>query len=263
MKNVDLCIFLTYNNKNGGIKMFFAKPGEYEACGMFSTGHFILLAISFFAICIAVYFTKNMKKDNILKIIRISTIFLWILEITKIIFNFAIGNANKPNTYIPLYFCSLILYAGIFSGYGKGLLKRVGDVFIATGAIIGGIVFLVYPSTSIVTYPLFHFISLQSFILHSIMVYLGILVNITGYVKLEKKDILYYAILIVLIGVVAYIFNLFFDSNLMFVSNNFPGTPIEFLYNNTGIFFPVVMILAQAILPFYIVYGIVNLFKCN
>jgi uncharacterized membrane protein YwaF len=249
--------------------MFFAKPGEYEACGMFSTGHFVLLGISFLIICIATYFTRNLKKENVLKIIRISTVFLWVLEIIKIVFNLSIGNANKPNTYIPLYYCSLILYAGIFSGFCKGKLKQVGDVFIATGAIVGGLVFLVYPSTSIVTYPLFHYISLQSFILHTIMVYLGILVNVTGYVKLQYKDIIYYAGLIIIIGIVAYIFNLFFDSNLMFVSKNFPGTPIELVYNGTGAFFPVVIILVQAILPFYIIY-LIRLFvsfvgkqRCN
>ena len=26
--------------------MFFSKPGEYEPCGMFSVGHFILLVLA-------------------------------------------------------------------------------------------------------------------------------------------------------------------------------------------------------------------------
>ncbi|MCI9064036.1 MAG: YwaF family protein, partial [Clostridia bacterium] len=93
--------------------MFLAKPGEYEACGMYSIGHLILLIITVIGILIAIKFTKNKKNEQVTKIIRNITVFLWILEIIKIIFNLIVGNASNPNTYIPLYFCSMILYAGI------------------------------------------------------------------------------------------------------------------------------------------------------
>ena len=239
--------------------MFFAKPNEFEACGMFSIGHLILFISTILLISVALYFSRNMNKEQIKKTIKCITIVMWVLEIIKIIFNIIIGNISNPNTYIPLYFCSLILYAGILSSFCKGKLKRVGDVFLSTGGIIAGICFLVYPSTSITIYPIFHYISLQSFILHGAMIYLGILMNIKNYIDLEMKDIKYYFILIVIISVIAYIFNLVFDSNLMFISKNFPGTIIELIYNNTGILFPFVMILIQATLPFLVIYFIKNI----
>lgn len=244
--------------------MFFARPGVFAPCGIFSIKHFVLLAITFICIIIALKFTKNMEKSKIKKLIAIITIFLWILEIIKIGFNLSIGNASNPNTYIPLYFCSLILYAGLFSGFGKGKIKKIGDVFLSTGGIVAGVIFLVYPLTSLTTYPVFHFISIQSFVLHGLMVYIGLLILITNYVTLELKDIKYYAGLIIAISLIAYVFNLIFDSNLMFISKNYPGTYIETIYNITGVFFPVVMTLAQAILPFYIIYGIKKLVaKCR
>ena len=239
--------------------MFFSKSNEFEACGMFSIGHLILLISTILLISVALYFSRNMNKEQIKKTIKCITIVMWVLEIIKIIFNIIIGNISNPNTYIPLYFCSLILYAGILSSFCKGKLKRVGDVFLSTGGIIAGICFLVYPSTSITIYPIFHYISLQSFILHGAMIYLGILMNIKNYIDLEMKDIKYYFILIVIISVIAYIFNLVFDSNLMFISKNFPGTIIELIYNNTGILFPFVMILIQATLPFLVIYFIKNI----
>ena len=150
--------------------MFFAKPGEYEATGLYTIGHLILFVLTIIGIIIAINFTKNKKENEVKKIIQIVTIFIWILEIIKIIFNLAIGNANQPNTYIPLYFCSLILYAGILSGFCKGKLKRTGDVFIATGGLVAGIVFIACPATSLSSYPVFHYISLQSFILHGSMI---------------------------------------------------------------------------------------------
>ena len=42
--------------------------------------------------------------------------------------------------------------------------------------------------------------------------------------------------------------------NLMFISQNFPGMPIEIIYNLTGKLYTLVMSVAQMTLPFYIVY---------
>lgn len=234
--------------------MFFAKPGQYEPCGMFSIGHLILFVITITAVILLLKNTRKSSKDTVAKIIKIATIVLWILEIIKIVFNFAVGNAKNPNNYIPLYYCSLILYAGLLSGFAKGKLKKVGDVFIATGSIIGGLFFLCCPNTSLTMYPMFHYISIQSFVFHGTMLYLGILVNITKYVDFKIKDIKYYATLIMVISFISYIVNIILDTNFMFISKNFPGTPVEVVYNNTGKLFTFVMVLIQAIGPFYVVY---------
>lgn len=241
--------------------MFFKSAEEVIPCGIFSIEHFILLAITIVCIIIALKRTKNMEKNKVKKLIQKTTIILWILEIIKIIFNIKNYGVNAVNKYVPLYFCSLILYAGIFSGFCKGLFKKIGDVFLSTGGIIAGIIFLIYPLTSLTSYPAMHFISLHSFILHGVMVYIGLLMLITKYVSIEKRDIIYYFAIIVGISVIAYIINLIFDSNLMFISQNYPGTFIEIIYNTTGKVFPLFMIIAQATLPFYTVYGIYSLIK--
>lgn len=241
--------------------MLFKSANKVTPCGMFSPEHFILLAITLICVAIAIKHTKNMDKENIKKLIRKTTIFLWILEIIKILFNITNYGLSAVNKYVPLYFCSLILYAGIFSGYCKGTLKKMGDVFLSTGGIIAGLIFLIYPLTSLTSYPIFHYISIHSFILHGIMVYIGMLMLITKYTTIEKRDIIYYSAIIVIISGVAYIVNLICGSNLMFISQNYPGTYIEIIYNNTGRFFTLFMTIAQATMPFYTVYGIYNLLK--
>ena len=238
--------------------MFFARPGDYEACGIFSVSHFVLLLITSIIIVILLYKVRNYKHEKVLKIIKISTIVLWILEILKIIFNICIGNTLNPNTYIPLYYCSLVLYAGIFSGFCKGKLKRVGDVFLATGGIVAGIAFLISPITSLGTYPIFHFISIQSFILHGTMIYLGMLMLITNYIELNLNDFKYYFILIIVISALAYIINSIYNSNLMFISQNYEGTIVDYIYNFTGEFFTITMIMIQAIIPFFAIYLLYN-----
>ena len=49
----------------------------------------------------------------------------------------------------------------------------------------------------------------------------------------------------------------------MFISKNFPGTPIEIIYNISGKYFTLIMSLGQMILPFYIVYEVVKQMKKN
>ena len=201
--------------------MIFAKPGEYKACGLFTYQHFSLIICTAIGIFLAVKCTKINDKNDIRKIIIKTTILVWILEIIKIIFNFKIGNGNNINTYVPLYYCSILLYAGIFSSLKNKFIKRVGDVFLATGGIVAGIVFIIFPTTSLLTYPIFHYITMQSFIFHGAMIYLGIIINKYKYIEIEKKDILYYAGLILVICIIAYIINSIFDSNLMFISKDF------------------------------------------
>jgi len=235
--------------------MFLAKPGEYEACGIYTIQHFILMFITLLAITIALKIT--LKKD-IKKIIKRCTIFMCIMEIFIIAFKIAVNGTRNLNEYVPLYYCSLIMYAGLLSSFGKEKLKRAGDVFLATGGIVGGLFFMFFPITSLPTYPMLHLVSIHSFIFHGIMLYLGLLVNFSNYINIELKDIKYYSSLLGFSCILAFIVNNILGSNLMFISENFPGTFIEIIYNLTGNYFTIFMTLAQMFLPFYFVYGLKN-----
>ena len=238
--------------------MFFAKPNEYEACGIFTTKHFILIILTISIISIALKKTVNKSKEDVKKIIKKLTIIIWVLEFVRIGFNLYIGNIHNVNEYLPLYYCSLLLYAGLMSSFGKGTVKRIGDVFLSTGGIIGGIVFIIMPTTSLPTYPMLHFISLHSFFYHGVMVYLGLLMNATNYIELKLKDIIYFAELVGVICLISLVINKIFDSNLMFISKDFPGTPLTILYHLCGKLFTPVMIISQMTLPFLVVYFLKN-----
>ena len=246
--------------------MLFNNENNLKPCGIFSLGHFILLTITFILIFIFLKKNKNKTESEVKNIIKKTTIFLWILEIIKIIYSIKTFGIKAINKYVPLYFCSLILYTGILSGFFNGKIKRIGDVFISTGGIVAGLVFLIYPLTSLPSYPMLHYISIQSFILHGAMLYLGLLMHVTHYINLRQRDIVPYSILIITLGLIAYILNTFLDSNLMFVSKNYPGTFIELIYNTTGKIFPLFMISVQATIPFYFIYytkKIINKHKCQ
>ncbi len=243
--------------------MFLSKPGTYKPCGLFNIKHLILFLITIAGIALAVKKTKVEKREDIKKIIRNLTIVIWILEIIKIIYTISIGQGKNLNKVVPLYYCSILLYAGAFSSFGKGVVQKIGDVFLATGGIVGGLVFLIFPTTSLPEYPMLHFISLHSFSFHGIMVYLGIIINKFKYIKLKMSDLKYYASLILLVCVLAYIVNSISGSNLMFISQDFPGMPISVLYHWAGKLFTPLMVVIQMIVPFVIVYGVLKLGACS
>ena len=239
--------------------MLFAKPGKYEACGMFTWGHFGLIITTTICIIVALKNTIHKSKEEVKKIIKNCTIVMWCLEILIITFKLCTGNPRNLNNYVPLYYCSMLLYAGLLSSLTKGKLQRMGDVFLATGGIVGGIVFMIMPTTSLPEYPAFHIVSLHSFFFHGTMVYLGLLINATHYIEVKASDIKYFATLVGIICIIAYIINCIFDSNLMFISKDFPGTPITIIYKLAGPFFTLIMSVAQMFLPFYVVYGLLKL----
>lgn len=238
--------------------MFFSKPGDYKACGLFSLEHFFLIFATLVCVAIALKKTVHKSKNEVYKIIKKLTIAVWILEIVKILYTVGYLKLTDVKEWLPLYYCSLLLYASFLSSFTKGTFKRMGDVFLATGSLVGGIVFILLPTTSLPKYPAFHFISIHSFFFHGVMVYLTILINKTHYIELEKQDVMYFASLVGIICLLALVVNLEFNSNLMFISENFPHTPIEIIYKLTGRYFTPLMILGQMFLPFFAVYGIIR-----
>ena len=239
--------------------MLFASPGKYKTCGLFTIGHFNLMLLTIAGIIIALKKTVHKTKEEVKQIIKKCTQIVWIFEIIIIIFKLKTGGIRNVNNYVPLYYCSLLLYAGALASFAKGRLQKAGEVFLATGGIIGGIVFIIMPSTSLPTYPMWHIVSLHSFLYHGIMVYLGILMNVTHYITIRLADIKYFATLVGIVCILAYIINNTFGSNLMFISGEFPILPMQILYRITGPFYTLIASIGQMTLPFYITYAIIHI----
>jgi hypothetical protein len=140
--------------------------------------------------------------------------------------------------------------------------QKLGDVFMATGGIVGGAAFLFCPNTSLPRYPVLHFISLHSFVLHGLMVFLGVLLLLRGGYTIRRRDAVYCVSLISAMCALAFVFNTVWDllnpdlavANLMFMSKDFPGTPLSLLYHVLGRFYPLFMWLFQAFGPFLLVW---------
>lgn len=243
--------------------MFFSPPYTYPPAGLYTGGHFLLLGVTVLLIALGLFAARRADEKTVRRIVRVSVAALWVLEVCKILFVLLLTGSRNPNDFVPLYYCSITLYAGLFSAVGRGRLRRLGDVFLATGGLVGGVSFLACPNTSLPRYPVFHFISWHSFLLHGLMVFLALLLLLHLHFHFKLADIRYPASIVTVLCVVAYVFNAVYDrvtgqtvANLMFVSKNFPGTPIAILYRISGPVFPLVMWALQSFCPYLAVYGL-------
>lgn len=189
------------------LSKFFCKENEYEPVGMFSVGHIVTLIIFLLIVAFCAYKCRKIGKDKAIFLTKIIAIVVTVLEIIKIIIAFINGEGDKLDHWVPLYFCSMFIYAAWLAGYAKGKIADLGRAFVGTGGIIAGLSFLIFPTTSFTMYPLFHYFCMYSMVYHSLMVFLGITYLLNGVVKIDKKSFIDYVIFCSVLNILAIIVN--------------------------------------------------------
>lgn len=189
------------------LSKFFCKENEYEPVGMFSVGHIVTLIIFLLIVAFCAYKCRKIGKDKAIFLTKIIAIVVTVLEIIKITIAFINGEGDKLDHWVPLYFCSMFIYAAWLAGYAKGKIADLGRAFVGTGGIIAGLSFLIFPTTSFTMYPLFHYFCMYSMVYHSLMVFLGITYILNGVVKIDKKSFIDYVIFCSVLNILAIIVN--------------------------------------------------------
>lgn len=189
------------------LSKFFCKENEYEPVGMFSVGHIVTLIIFLLIVAFCAYKCRKIGKDKAIFLTKIIAIVVTVLEIIKITIAFINGEGDKLDHWVPLYFCSMFIYAAWLAGYAKGKIADLGRAFVGTGGIIAGLSFLIFPTTSFTMYPLFHYFCMYSMVYHSLMVFLGITYLLNGVVKIDKKSFIDYVMFCSVLNILAIIVN--------------------------------------------------------
>lgn len=230
--------------------MLFAPKNAYAPCGVYTKGHFISALICFFAVALIVFLMRRARIDKIYDLIKILAVALSTLELVKIGHNFYYGYTN-PDSWVPLSFCSLFIYACYLSGYGRGRARDMGNAFSVIGGIVAGAVFICMPTTSLTMYPLFHYQSLYSLLFHSCMIAVGILLLRAGVrptANLFKSYLIYFS----LFAGVALALNLAVGSNLMTLREPYK-LPFDFLHvlnERAPLAYTVLAVAAHVALPY-------------
>ncbi len=235
---------------------FFSDRFAYPVCGMYSLGHFIFVLIIGILIVLGVNLSKNLTKEGLRKQTLIIMIILWALEIFKIGFNHLKGYFGWDN-WVPLAFCSLLLYAGWLSLSKNEVIHKMGVTWIIVGGLIGGTSYLLYPSTSLTEVQAFHFLAFHGMGYHGTMVYLGILYFIHGDVEISVKNFKYYFLFLFVVFPIVIALDYIFGVNLMFFREayNLPDFVKAVNAWNQPIY-TCIVVLFYLVLPYFLIYGI-------
>lgn len=242
-----------------------------EACGMFSLTHLIVTALCLALIIFTVHRSRGISEARLRRIVLYIAILVTVLECCKIAFNWANGGMT-PNHWLPLTFCSFSTYAYWCFAFGKGLLFRAAKGFLAGGAIIAGLTFLVIPMTSVATYPMFHLLPFYSMLYHSLMMYVGLTIAVNGFFHFNMMGYRRYLAFTLPSCLVALAVNLIYgcfdditNCNMMFLSDpHLLDEMIPFIglvHTNLPALYTIGALLIYLTLPFFIPYGLVKLFS--
>ncbi len=135
---------------------------------------------------------RKSSKEKVLKIIKVVGVFLSLFYIFKTIwesyYDITLGGSFNKGL-LPFDTCSIIMWAALISGFGKGKIKKMADAWISTGSVVGGFATMLFLN-AFKYYPFFSFGAFYSMIWHFLMVFLGLLLIVTNYVDVKFSTII-------------------------------------------------------------------------
>lgn len=229
----------------------FRSEGYAAPAGLFTLSH-LGLVIFFGALAILFYvLTKNWTKDKVMRFFKVYSLVMVGLELFKITWNIGTYGvtAESLNRFIPLYYCSIFLYAFVLIAFTKGKFARAAYSWIMYGGLVSGLAFLIYPSSSLLFYPFYHFLSLHSILFHTSIILVAFLILRHELYTPNIKDFWYFIIFSLIFMIPAVILNKILGTNLMFFEEPLAIKPFEIINNWSVVFFQILIFILQLFAP--------------
>ena len=177
---------------------------------LFSPMHIVYIIVVYVLGFALSYFFRNTKHQSISRGLKVLSLIMPILEISKIAwesyYDITTGQGFNYGGILPLYTCSLFMYALIGAAWGRGRLREYCLSFITTVGLLYGAVGVVY-CNGLNYYPFWTFGAFYSLFFHSAMFVTGVFLLVSGYKRLEWADCLRAMIPILALAVIAVPFN--------------------------------------------------------
>ncbi len=255
---------LTYLFKNFFTHKDFL-PGAKELAGTLFTPLHIVFAVVVLIAIITLGLVLSKKSE---KTIRTAFTFIWaaalILEVVKIIWETFSGASVsfEWGGVLPLYPCSIFMYAMPFAIFGKGWVRYMGCGYVCSLGLLGGAINFIYPANILNNYSCISFSGFHTFFYHGAIVFCALVMLKSGYHSYKKATRFYHllipAIPALAVSVIANAVNfskigsdyMFFKLNSFFFAPIGAATPDWF--SVILVYFIYLLIHALPYLPFYI-----------
>ncbi len=228
-----------------------------QDCGLYNGLHFMTIGLFGVLMVVLVICSRKMTPKGADRMIFWLGLLATVLEIIKIGRRMYLGKG--PDTWIPLYFCSLFIFCVWLVRFPNRFLQRMGYAFMTMGGFLASILFTFYPSTSLAIYPLICFDSIHSFLYHLIMCYCGALALWKGLYRPEKRDWLAYFVFIMTACVLGVFCNYKLGSNCMFLRHPFGLPVLQPIMEFSKPLYMAIVAFAQGFIMFWVNFGLFTL----
>lgn len=250
------------------IKEFFGIGGfQREPEGYFSWQHLTfvtILVLIMIGLAVALGL-KNKEKDYKIKnkVIIAAALLIDGFELFKIIMGCVIEESfDSILSNLPLFLCSIQLITIPLAAFSKGRVKEASIDFVSIFGLLGGLLGTYFAGQNYNAYPVLSFTNVVSGITHCISGFTALYIFTSGMASMKKQNMwITFSILGVFI-VLAYIANISFGTNYMFLMQG-DGTPYDIFYNlvnGNKVFYPliVVVLFLLYILAFYYIFFLIK-----
>jgi len=150
---------------------------------LFTPLHLLFSAVCIAAVILFGLFVAKRSEKTIRTVFGILWGVLVIWEVAKILWESYTGvTVNVEWTGIlPLYPCSIFLYAMPFAAFGRGLVRRAACGYVCSLGLLGGAINFVYPANILGRYSCLSFAGFHTFFYHGAIVFTALVMLRSGY----------------------------------------------------------------------------------
>ena len=170
-----LCNFFTHKD--------FLPPADRIPGTLFTPLHF-----AFSAVCIALLlglclYCRKLEHDRLRTVFAALWVAVVVLEVAKILWETYSGKQAQVEWHgiLPLYPCSVFMYAMPFAIWGRDVVRRAACGYICTLGFLGGAINFVYPANILGNYSCLSFAGFHTFFYHGTLVFCALTILLSGY----------------------------------------------------------------------------------
>ena len=145
---------------------------------------------------------------------------------------------------LPLFLCSIQLITIPLAAFSKGRIKEAALDFVFVFGLLGGILGTVLALQNYGCYPVLSIDNVVSGITHTISGFASLYIGVSGLSSMKKNNMWITFVILSAFAVVAYLVNVKFGTNYMFLMQD-DGTPYFIFYNmvkGNKVLYPIVVV---------------------
>ncbi len=150
---------------------------------LFTPLHIVFSLVSIAIVALLCIFVGKQKEKTVRTVFATVWAVLLVLEITKILWETLCGRtvSFEWTGNLPLYPCSIFLYAMPFAVWGRGLVRRAACGYVCSLGLLGGLINFVYPANILGNYSCVSFAGFHTFFYHGTLVFCAFTMLLSGY----------------------------------------------------------------------------------